>query len=205
MGTYKDLNDYEIMYMVEENDDARDLLFNKYRPIIVNIANKYKLDGERLGFEVDDLVQEGYLGLYSAIRNYNCEEDALFYTYALLSIKSKILNALKIGNTQKKKSLNYSISLSTPIDYDSDLLLGDFIIDDKAINPDKVLDEKVIFDNLRFFLYSLDINRASIFELNLNGFNNRDISNLLNCPVKTVANTLFRVKKKLINYYDLVH
>ena len=45
METYRDLNDYEIMYMIEENDEAKDLLFDKYRPIVVNIAKNYLLNG----------------------------------------------------------------------------------------------------------------------------------------------------------------
>ena len=78
MGMYKDLNDYEIMYLVEENDDvANELIFIKYRPIILNIAIKYKEEAKKYGLELDDLIQEGYVGLYSAMKNYNQNKDYL--------------------------------------------------------------------------------------------------------------------------------
>lgn len=205
MGTYRDLNDYEIMYMVEESDEARDLLFDKYRPIIVNIANKYRLEAKKLGLELDDLIQEGYLGLYSAIRNYNPNENTLFYTYALLSIRSKIFNCLKMHNCQKYQSLNTSVSLSKPVFNDDELSLIDYVVDKNAISPDEVLAEFETINSISDFLYTLDINLACLFELNLNGFSNADISRLLDISCKTVANNLFRVRKKLNQYYNFVH
>lgn len=200
MGTYRDLNDYEIMYMIEENDEAKELLFDKYRPIIINMARKYKKEGKMVGLEIEDLIQEGYLGLYSAIKNYNQDGSSIFYTYALVSIRSKILNALKLHNTQKKKILNSSISLSKSVSYDSDLSFIDFIVDEKAIIPDVVIEEKELFNFIREFVFSLDIENASIFELNLNGFNNNDISRLLDYSSKTVSNNLFRIRRKLQQY-----
>lgn len=205
METYRDLNDYEIMYMVEESDEARDLLFDKYRPIIINIANKYRLEAKKLGLELDDLIQEGYLGLYAAIRNYNPNENTLFYTYAVLSIRSKMLNCLKMHNSQKYQSLNKSVSLSKPIFNDDELSLIDYVIDKNAVNPDEVIQENELIHCISDFLYTLDINLACIFELNFNGFSNTDISGLLDLPYKTVTNHLFRIRKKLNQYYNFLH
>ena len=57
MGTYRDLNDYELIYMVEENDDARELLFDKYKPIVKKMASKYKMEASKVGLDIDDLIQ----------------------------------------------------------------------------------------------------------------------------------------------------
>ena len=61
MSTYRDLNDYEIMYLVEEeNDDARELLFEKYKPIIYRLAISYQKEAKQYGLELEDLIQEEY-------------------------------------------------------------------------------------------------------------------------------------------------
>lgn len=201
MAIYRDLNDYEIMYMVEENDDARELLFDKYRPIILNIANKYRLEAKKNGLELEDLIQEGYLGLYSAIRNYNSNENTLFYTYAMLSIRSKILNCLKMNSNQKHMCLNNSVSLTQSVsDKNDDSMVIDFIADEKSMYPDVVYEEKEFFDKFKILLFSLDINCASVLELHLNGFSNIDIAYLLDFSFKEVSNRLFKSRKKLHNY-----
>ena len=203
METYRDLNDYEIMYMIEENNDAKELLFEKYKPIIINMANKHRLEAKKLGLEIDDLVQEGYIGLNSAIKNYNPNNKSLFYTYALLSIKSKIVNALRANNSLKKKVLNNCVSLSKMVSYDSDSTFLDFVVDEKAVNPDLLIEEKSLISLVHDFIYSLDIDNASIFELSINGFNNSDIGKLLCCSSKMVANNLFRIRKKFHCVYNL--
>lgn len=200
METYRDLNDYEIMYMVEENDEVKDLLFEKYRPIIINMANKYREEGKKLGLELDDLIQEGYFGLYSAIKNYNQDESALFYTYAIISIKSKILNAIKKYSTYKHKSLNQSLSLSQPIFNSQDSTIIDFVVDDNVSSPDIIVEEYEIQSIIKSYLFSLDIQNASIFELSLNGYTNVDISKLLDLSLKVVSNTLFSIRKRIVKY-----
>ena len=197
MEVYRDLNDYELMYMIEENDDAKDMLFDKYRPIIVNMARKYLLEGKKVGLELDDLIQEGYIGLYAAIRNYNPDHSSLFYTYAILSINSKILNALKKSSTQKRETLNHSISLSKPISIDSETTFIDLLVDDNSLLPDMLIEEKELSKIVSDYLYSLDIDVASILELSINGFNNVDIGKMLGYSSKYISNVLFRVRRKL--------
>lgn len=200
MKTYRDLNDYEIMYMVEENEDAKELLFDKYRPIILNMANKYKNDGKRCGLEVDDLIQEGYLGLNSAINNYNAKQNTLFYTYAILSIRSKILNCLRMNNNQKNFCLNTSISLSQPLSDDNSVTVSDCISGDRSMCPDEIFEENNLLINVKSFMFSLDLIHASVFELHLNGFSNINIAYLLNIGFKDVANYLYNIRKSLRKY-----
>lgn len=203
MGMYKDLNDYEIMYLVEENDDiANELLFEKYRPIILNIAIKYKEEAKKYGLELDDLIQEGYVGLYNAMKTYNQNKDSLFYTYALISIRSKILNLIRCNNNCKNSALNNSLSLYEKSVNFNDISLLDVISDEKCINPSDNLLEKEFNSIIADFLYSLDFNYALIFELRLNGFCNKDISLLLDVSNRSVTNNIFRINKKLKNYLN---
>ena len=200
MGVYKDLNDYELMYLVEENDEvARDVLFEKYYPIIFGLASKYCEQANRIGLEIEDLIQEGYLGLSNAIRHYNPNGDALFYTYAVLSIKSKMFNALRYGNTQKSYCLNNYISLYKQVNSNQEGLLLEFIPDTKAVYPEEVLIADEVMLCVRDFIYSLDISNAAIMELKLNGFSHGDISKLLDISLKSVSNTICRSSRKLRN------
>lgn len=197
MGTYRDLNDYELMYMVEESDDAKELLFDKYKPIVKKMASKYKLEASKVGLEVDDLIQEGYIGLIGAIKNYNPNDNALFYTYAIISIRSKLVNCLRSYACKKHYCLNQSVSLSKPISADQDVTVLDFIEDSNSNNPVLIFEEKEVFSILKDVLYSFDINLASILELVMNGFCISDIARLLDLSNKTVSNSLFKIRKSL--------
>lgn len=204
MGTYRDLNDYEIMYMVEEDDDAKELLFDKYRPIVLKMASKYRMEGKKIGLEVDDLIQEGYMGLVSAIKNYNPDDKTLFYTYALISIKSKIVNCLRSNSCKKHYCLNQSISLSKPVVSDRDLTLSDFIIDNNSVVPDSIVQERELTGLVKDYLYALDFDMAAIMELMINGFSSIDIARLLDLSNKNVSNNIFRIRKKLHNYLEFM-
>ena len=186
------------MYMVEEdNEDASNLLFDKYRPIILKIASYYFKEAKKYGLEYDDLVQEGYFGLYSAIKNYNSKENAVFYTYAILCIRSKILNCLRTYNADRYLSLNNSISLYENVYSVDDSNLIDLIEDKNAILPLNILENYELEIQIKDFLYLLNFSQASVFELKLNGFRSYEISKLLDISKKEVSNILFRIRKKI--------
>ncbi len=201
MGVYKDLNDYEVMYLVEEQDEnAKDVLFQKYRPIIQKIASQYKTDAKRCGLEFEDLVQEGYLGLYSALNTYDSKSNVLFYTYAIISIRSKILNILTLRNARKHYYLNNGISLSNVIFDQEECELINFLEDKSAIKPHLLLEDIEFEQNIRKFLLNLDFIQSSILELRMNGFSNHHIALLLELSIKQVSNSLFQIRKKLREY-----
>lgn len=197
MAIYKDLNDYEIMYLIEENENARDLLFEKYRPVVIKIASHYKEQAKICGLEMEDLIQEGYLGLYGAIKNYNSNNNTLFYTYAYVSIRSKILNSITSRSNDKHKCLNQSLSLFQPLICMKDNILMDFIEDKNELSPDFKVEEKQFENLIEDFLFSLEFPESLVFELKMNGFKNKDISELLDIPSKNVCNILFRTRKQL--------
>lgn len=203
MNTYRDLNDYEVMYLVEDQDEsAKELLFDKYRPIILKIAAHYKNDAKKCGLEMDDLVQEGYLGLYSAIQTFDESNNVLFYTYALVSIKSKMLNILTVTSANKHNALNQGISLSRPISIDSNDCLFDVLENKNAVPPHLIVQENEVEQIFHKFLLSLDFSHSLVFELKMNGFKNSDIMKLLDIPLKRVSNILFQIRKKLRKYLE---
>lgn len=201
MATYKDLNDYEVMYLVEENnEDAKEVLFCKYKPLILKMAYHYQKEAKTCGLEIDDLVQEAYLGLYYAIQTYDANNDALFYTYAVIAIKSKILNCIKGKSSMKHKCLNQGISLCQPSSNLEDGMLFDFIEDKNALLPHLMVEENEMSSKIRRFLLTLDFPQSCVFELKMSGFQNKDIAKLLVLPLKTVSNLLFQIRNKLKNY-----
>ena len=196
MKTYDDLNDYEIMYLVSENDEsAKELIVSKYKPIVYKIASKYFHLAKKSGLELDDLIQEGYVGLYYAMRNYTDNKNALFYTYSTIVIENKISNLVKISQAKKNLTLNSSISLDKECDLENGTSLFELIKDEKAILPDKEIEYRELMMKIKNIIYELDVEQGSVLELKFNGFSNGDIASLLKLNKRNVSNILTNIKK----------
>lgn len=193
----KEYNDYELVYMISEDfDNIEEILFNKYKPIINKIAyNLYKMN-KYLGINMEDLIEEGNVGLLISIKTFNTNNNVLFYTYALHNIKGRMLNLIKKCTTKKNNAFNNSISLDSYYK-DTNLSLIDLIEDNNANIPDKECEYIDIIKIIKDILYKKDIISSSILELRLNGFNNDEISKLLYIPKKTITTKLSILKKEL--------
>lgn len=199
MKEYKDFNDYELMYMVSDNDElALSIIYDKYTPVIKKIARKYLSEAKAIGLDYDDLVQEGYIALSKSIRFYNADNVSLFYTYVIRSIVGAIINLLRSGNTLKNTTLNNSLLLSSS--NSDDICLYDVIADPNAVLPESVCLEYAFLDDIKKYMYSLSFDNSMIFELVFNGFSNKDISCLLDLSYNTVYNAIYYVRKKLKIY-----
>ena len=105
-------NDFELVSLIRENnEEAREILYNKYKPIIVKESTDqiYKLGS--YGMEINDLIQEGYIGLDNAINCFNEKENTSFYTFALLCIDRQIITYIKKNTNNKAMILNDAINL----------------------------------------------------------------------------------------------
>ena len=191
---YKEYNDYELLsYIEEENEEANTILFNKYKPLINSIAQKYYKTCR--GIEINDLIQEGMVGLSYAINTYKDDKDTLFYTYALTCIERKVLSAVRHNNALKNKALNDSISYETEMD---DFNFEYILKDNK--NPENMLIEYELQDRIRNIINNeLTDFEKRILELKLKGLNYKEISELLNIPVKSVDNAIQRLRTKIKN------
>ena len=199
MKDYKDLNDNEVLYMVQENDEyAKEIMFKKYRPLIVKYAKKFLEHDRTCGLELNDYIQEGYYALFYAYKNYDSYRDNKFFTYLDLCIKSKMKNLYVKHTTLGNKSLNSSISLYSKLNDEDDIELIDLIADKKGVLPVVELDKKERYNKLRKKLMELPFKESCVLELYYNGFRRGEIAVLLDINYRTLGQMLDRIKKKLI-------
>ncbi len=189
---YKNYNDYELMYLISENnEDAYQTIFEKYEPLIFKEAVKYFFLTKDLGISREDIIEEGKIGLYKAIKNYN--DDVEFYTFAYLCIKRNIQKLLAKCETNKQKSLNDAISINES---------NDNIINKKLDGMDllQILIDREFETKIIKFKNQLQEIEANIFELKYNGFSYKEIGILMHLTKKEVDNKLLSIRKKLKKY-----
>ena len=193
---YRDLNDNELVYLcAENNEDAINLIVNKYKNCILMILKEYLKEYNIIGVEVADLYQEGLIGLMHAIHSYNPTRDVLFYTYANACIRTSLMSAIRQTFRQKNRILNYSYSLDKIFEDSGDNFYE--ILKDESYEPNKLLlsseDENELINNLKSKLSKSEL---AIFELRLKGLSNSEIASLIDKDTKYIENSLFRIKRK---------
>lgn len=182
-------NDFELVSLIRENnEEAREILYNKYKPIIVKKSTDqiYKLGS--YGMEINDLIQEGYIGLDNAINCFNEKENTSFYTFALLCIDRQIITYIKKNTNNKAMILNDAINLDDGKEY---LFRDNTDIEGSFINREDAKE----FINL--ICDSLSDIEKKVFSLKLEGYDIGEIANLLNKDTKVIYNTLHRIKYKI--------
>ncbi|MDD5888255.1 MAG: sigma-70 family RNA polymerase sigma factor [bacterium] len=185
---YKQVNDYEVMYMIRENDDeAQDLLVKKYMPIVSKIASKYLPLVKTCGIEFDDLLQEGLIALNKAIIGYDDNSGVLFYTYVLVCVERHIITYCRRVNNKKNYFLNYSVASD---DY--------FLFKDDKSSIDEFMSERFAEEDFVYCKNLFDISYSSIFELRYNGFTYKEISVLMDVSLGTVDARLSKIRKVLL-------
>ncbi len=193
---YKELNDYELLYYIREKDeDAYQLLYQKYEPYIDKVVRQYLIQGKKVGFDYDDLYQAGRMGVFYALTHYQ-EEDTLFYTYVGICVKGRIQNLVRLGETKKQQVLNEAQSLS--FELCDGTVLEDLVGSTSCLLDTIITQELVTF--LIQFEHTLSFPSSCIFELKMNGFVSCEIATLLSLSTKMVNNRLYQIKKKLVIY-----
>lgn len=194
---YKDVNDNEMLYLIGEKDEeAEKILFGKYRNLIMKLAPKYLPSIQYRGGDFDDLVQEGYIGLYSAIKNYHPENNTLFYTFASVCIERQMATYCKRLSTNKQEILNYSYSLDI-IPEDARDSFIETIPGDKDDEPLQCVMMADYVEAIVDFKNKLSNDMACVFELRMNGFTYREISTLLDLPKSRIDSALCQIRTKL--------
>jgi len=194
--SYEDLNDYELLSYVSENDDASEIIFSKYRPMIFNIANKMHKYCKNGGIEINDLVQEGLVGLNEAIKTFSEHKDTSFYTYASKCINSRIISLVVSAGRLKNKVLNDSIFLELS-DADKTNCYGKTLIDN-SYNPEEVLiSEENKNEILNIIDNCLNDFEKEVINLKINGFKYKEIADMLGKDIKYIDNTIQKIKNKI--------
>lgn len=195
---YKDFNDNEILnYISEKNEEAIELIYEKYKPLINKIAsNIYKKYCKNTGLELSDLIQEGMIGLNNAINSYNDNKDTLFYTYAKTCIERIIINTVVGAHRQKHKILNESISFEVNLK-DSDLNF-DFFLKDNNTNPENiVIDMENSNELMQEIEEALTPFEKQVLQLKLDGFDYKEIAGIIDREPKNIDNAIQRIKIKI--------
>ena len=191
--------DEELALLAQQGDDAAlEYLLNKYKNFVRSKARSYFL----IGADHEDIVQEGMIGLYKAIRDFKPEKLSSFRAFAELCITRQIITAIKTATRQKHIPLNSYVSLNKPIyDDESDRTLLDVITEGRVANPEDMLisqeDVGLIEDKIGQMLSSLEREVLSAY---LDGKSYQEIAQELDRHVKSIDNALQRVKRKLEKY-----
>lgn len=195
------LVDEDVVEFAREGDDeALEFLINKYKNFVRAKARSYFL----IGADREDIIQEGMIGLYKAIRDFRADKLSSFRAFAELCITRQIITAIKTATRQKHIPLNSYISLNKPIyDEDSDRTLLDIISSSKIADPEELIVSKEEFDNIEEkmgeILSSLE---WKVLMSYLEGKSYQEIAEDLQRHVKSIDNALQRVKRKLERYLE---
>ncbi|WP_053217631.1 RNA polymerase sporulation sigma factor SigH [Virgibacillus senegalensis] len=199
---YENLEDDELIELVHHGQTyALDYLITKYRNFVRAKARTYFL----IGADREDIVQEGMIGLYKAIRDYKGDKLSSFKAFAELCITRQIITAIKTATRQKHIPLNSYVSLDKPIyDEESDRTLMDVIAGSKAVDPQELIINREKFGDMEYKMSELLSElEQQVLSLYLDGRSYQEISVELKRHVKSIDNALQRVKRKLERYLEI--
>jgi RNA polymerase sporulation-specific sigma factor len=203
-GRFAALPDEEVVTLAQEADGtALEYLLNKYKNFVRSKARSYFL----IGADHEDIVQEGMIGLYKAIRDFKPDKLSSFRAFAELCVTRQIITAIKTATRQKHIPLNSYVSLNKPLyDEESDRTLLDVIIEGRATNPEELLigqeDLMNIRDKIDEVLSGLE---QEVLAAYLDGESYQEIAENLGRHVKSIDNALQRVKRKLEKFLEENH
>jgi RNA polymerase sporulation-specific sigma factor len=193
---YAKLEDKILVELAHSGDgESLAFLINKYRHFVRAKASPYFL----IGADKEDLVQEGMIGLYKAIRDFREDKMTSFKAFAELCITRQIITAIKTANRQKHGPLNSYVSLDKPLyDEESNYTLMDRISGEKITNPEALIINQETANDIELKIAELlsGLERR-VLTLYMDGQSYVEISEELNTHVKSIDNALQRVKRKL--------
>jgi len=199
--TYADTPDEETVELAQRGEQfAVEFLVDKYKNFVRAKARSYFL----IGADREDIIQEGMIGLFKAIRDYRVDKLTSFRAFAELCITRQIITAIKTATRQKHIPLNSYVSLNKPIyDEESDRTLMDIITTTGITNPEEIIisREEFVFIEKKMgeILSSLE---WKVLMSYLEGKSYQEISLDLKRHVKSIDNALQRVKRKLEKYLE---
>ena len=200
--TMEEHTDDELVELVRKgNSEALDYLINKYKNFVRAKARTYFL----IGADREDIVQEGMIGLYKAIRDYQEDKLSSFKAFAELCVTRQIITAIKTATRQKHIPLNSYVSLDKPIfDEESDRTLLDVIEGSKNMDPVELIISREQYGDMEYKMKEILSNlEREVLNLYLDGRSYQEISEILNRHVKSIDNALQRVKRKLERYLEV--
>lgn len=192
---FTSFSDEELAVLSQQgNDKALDFLLSKYRVFVRNKSLSYYI----IGADRDDIIQEGMIGLFKAVRDFSPERGVTFKTFADVCVTRQILTAVKNASRQKHAPLNFYVSLNKPLsEEDGDSTFNDIVAYAENTNPEDIVISKENADNLGTEMSRLLSQfELLVLSLYLQGISYVDIAKAIGKDAKSVDNALQRIKKK---------
>lgn len=196
LKTKRDVSDNELIYLAtENNEDATNILYDKYKYIVDITVSKYTRSAYALNLEKDELYQEAMVGYADAIRSFNPDKDIHLRTFISLCVERRLQNYIRKNSTTKEKLLKECYSFDNKIG--DDLTLAEIVGDNKK-NPEVIKENAENFKELSKKIDEvLSPSEKQLFELLINDFTSEDIAKILKISIKSVYNKTHRIRAKI--------
>ena len=203
---FESLTDEQVVKLAQQDEGkstseaALEYLLIKYKNFVRTKARSYFL----IGADHEDIVQEGMIGLYKAIRDFREDKLSSFRAFAELCVTRQIITAIKTATRQKHIPLNSYVSLNRPLyDEDSDRTLLDVITEDAPTNPEDMLIDREDYTSIEGKIGEMlsDLEKE-VLEEYMDGKSYVEIAENMGRHIKSIDNALQRIKRKLIKYLE---
>lgn len=195
---YDDLDDDNIILLVRDKDhEAMDYLLEKYRPLVKRMSRTMYI----MGADSEDLVQEGMIGLFKAIRDYNIEKSASFYGFAKMCIERQIYSAVTASNRKKHSPLNSYVSIYSDVEDKEEgaSMFGELLEAGNDSNPEARFIGKEELSAIQEAINTrLSDFEKKVLELYLEGLAYSDIASQVDKSIKSIDNAVQRIRNKLL-------
>lgn len=189
---YEAFSDEELIEKLRQGEnDITDYILEKYKPLVRKKTNAMYL----IGGETEDLIQEGMIGLFKAIRDYRSDKDASFYHFAELCINRQLYSALEASNRKKHQPLNSYISLS---DQDNQGAVAAELLVDQERGPEQMVIEQELWEEYKKRLeQNLSKMENKVLQYYLDGNHYIQIAEIMGKSPKSIDNALQRIRQKI--------
>lgn len=194
MVNYEQMEDEEVIRRYQQGDgEAMDYICQKYKGLVLRQARSMYL----VGGETDDLIQEGMLGLFKAIRDFDGQKGVTFFHFAQLCVTRQIAKAVEASNRKKNQPLNSYVSIYAG-DGEEGPTMEEMLAADSVANPEELLIDS---ENVRLIQQRLHKGLSplerQVLDLHLQGYDYHAIARMLNRKEKGIDNALQRIRQKV--------
>lgn len=192
---FEGFTDEELILRLRDGEQGiEDFIMNKYKNLVRNKAKSMYI----LGGEADDLIQEGMIGLFKAVRDYDPGRDASFFTFADLCVSRQLYTAVSASGRKKHMPLNTYVSLSSDENNEDSTMLFGAYQNTSLNNPERMLiDQENVGEIEKLINSELSDFERQVIELQLTGMTYAQIARVLGRDEKSTDNALNRAKNKL--------
>ena len=189
---YEAFSDEELIEKLRQGeDDITDYILEKYKPLV----RKKTIAMYLIGGETEDLIQEGMIGLFKAIRDYKPDKDASFYHFAELCINRQLYSALEASNRKKHQPLNSYISLSEQ--EHPDAVAAELLVDKESGPEQTVIEQEVWEEYKKRLAQKLSRMENQVLQYYLEGNHYIQIAEMMGKSPKSIDNALQRIRQKI--------